>query len=656
MKKKFYVTTPIYYITAAPHIGTLYSTVIADALKRYHQLSGRETFFLTGTDEHGQKIVEAAAKQHQDPQTFVDGFVDSYKSMWHRYHISYDYFMRTTNRDHKRAVQVWLQTLLDTGDIYKDFYTGWYCTPCETFVTEKDNAEAVEQPVCPDCRRETTSVSEECYFFRLSKYQDQLLDFYEKNPHWITPKERLNEVVSFVKSGLKDLSVSRTTISWGIPFPGDDKHVTYVWADALNNYITAVGYGDSEKKDLFSSCWPADVQILGKDILRFHAVYWPAFLMASNLELPKQLLVHGWLKIDKEKMSKSRGNAVDPEKLATEYGVDEIRYYLLRKMAVTQDSEFSIADIEQSIHSELANDLGNLLHRFATLTEKYSCTRLVAPSEWNLDCQALERSIQEMIQETQTCIHQGFMHRAVSAIWESVNQVNSFVHQQEPWKQAKADPEKFLQTMSAVAHGLRAIATMLWPVMPKKMELLLSSIGVELVPGKDLITELQQPWRQEFVIEKIEPLFAKYDLKNKTLEGVEMLDDQKNQNNSAVDQQEQAAVAADKIEYIGIEDFIKVDLRAGTIIAAAVVEGSEKLLKLQVDFGALGKRQIFSGIRKQYTADQLIGLQGVFVVNLKPRKMMNELSEGMMLFAAGEANALNMLQPDRTCMNGARIQ
>ena len=655
MKNRFYVTTPIYYITAAPHIGTLYSTVIADAVKRYHQLAGEETFFLTGTDEHGQKIVQAAEKQNKDPQSFVDGFIDSYKSMWSRYNISYDYFMRTTNIDHKKAVQLWLQKLLEQGDIYKDFYTGWYCTPCETFVTEKDNEGGIDKPVCPDCARETTKISEECYFFKLSKYQDRLLDFYEKNPHWVTPKERLNEVISFVKEGLKDLSVSRTTISWGIPFPGDDKHVTYVWADALNNYITAVGYGDDAKKDLFDACWPADVQILGKDILRFHAVYWPAFLMASNLELPKQLLVHGWLKIDKEKMSKSRGNAVDPELLAREYGVDEIRYYLLRKMAVTQDSEFSIADIEQSIHSELSNDLGNLLHRFSTLTEKYECTSLSAPSSWNDDCLSLQAAIQKMVQETQDFIHQGFMHRAVSAVWESVNRVNSFVHQQEPWKQAKQDREKFLQTMSAIAHGLHAIATMLWPVMPKKMEQLLSSIGVHFVVGQDYVTKLQQPWQSCFVVQKIDPLFAKYDTKNKTVEGVQMLDDQKNQV-VAVNDQQKAATTAETTDYITIQDLMKVDLRIGQIVEAVVVEGSEKLLKLQVDFGTLGRRQIFSGIRKYYAADQLIGRQGVFVVNLKPRKMMNELSEGMMLFAAGEEDTLNMLQPDNTSINGAKIQ
>lgn len=654
MKNSFYVTTPIYYITAAPHIGTLYSTVIADALKRYHQLSGEETFFVTGTDEHGQKIVQAAEAAGKDPQSFVDGFVDSYTSMWKMYNISYDYFIRTTDDNHKKAVQGWLQKLLDQGDIYKDFYTGWYCTPCETFVTDKDNESGEDQPDCPDCSRATTKISEECYFFKLSKYQDKLLKFYEENPNWITPKERTNEVVSFVKEGLKDLSISRTTISWGIPFPGDDKHVTYVWADALNNYITAVGYGDEARKEEFTSRWPANVQVLGKDILRFHAIYWPAFLMASDLELPKQLLVHGWLNINKEKMSKSKGNAVDPQKLADEYGTDEIRYYLLRKMAVTQDSEFSIADIEQSIHSELSNDLGNLLHRFSTLTQKYECADVQAPESWNSDCVELHKSIAKMVQETEKNIHQGFMHRAVSTVWESINRVNSFVHQQEPWKQIKSDREQFLQTMAAIAHSLRAIAIMLWPIMPQKMDKLLQSIGVNFVAGHNYITELQGPWAEKFAVQKIDPLFSKYDTKNKNQKGPKMDDKANKEENKAV--QPEVEKKAEEPKYISIKDVIKVDMRIGEIVECEIVEGSEKLLKSQVDFGELGKRQIFSGIRKHYSPEDLIGTQGVFIVNLKPRKMMGMMSEGMMLFAAGEDDALSKLMPDKKAINGTQIR
>src|SRR3989339_2186100 len=349
---KFYVTTPIYYVTARPHLGSLYSTLLADVAARYHKVAGEKVFFLTGTDEHGQKVAQAAAKAGMQPKEFTDSFIDDYKSVWKKYEIAYDYFIRTTDNQHVQAVQTWLQRLIAQGDIYKGSYKGWYCTPCESFVTEKDSQQTEEGKAltCPDCSRLTGEVFEECYFFKLSAYQDRLLKFYEEHPNFITPKERMAEVISFVKSGLRDLSISRTTISWGIPFPGDDAHVTYVWADALNNYITAVGYGDDARADELAKWWPADLQIMGKDIARFHAVYWPAFLMASNLAMPKKLLVHGWIKVADQKMSKSLGNAVDPMQLANDYGVDEIRYYLTRKMAITQDSEFKFDDIEQSVN------------------------------------------------------------------------------------------------------------------------------------------------------------------------------------------------------------------------------------------------------------------------------------------------------------------
>jgi methionyl-tRNA synthetase len=656
MKKSFYVTTPIYYITAAPHIGTLYSTVIADTLKRYHQLAGETTFFVTGTDEHGQKIVQAAALAGKEPQAFVDSFVDSYRSTWDRYHILYDYFIRTTDHNHKQAVQEWLKKLLEQGDIYKDFYTGWYCTPCETFVTEKDNESGQDKPECPSCKRETSAVAEECYFFKLSKYQDRLLQFYAENPDWIVPKERANEVVAFVKEGLKDFGISRTTINWGIPFPGDSKHVTYVWADALNNYITAVGYGDDTKKDQFAQCWPADVQVLGKDILRFHAVYWPAFLMASGLELPKKLLVHGWLNINKEKISKSRGNAIDPCQLAEEYGTDEIRYYLLRKMAITQDSEFSIADIEQSIHSELSNDLGNLLHRFSTLAEKYECTVLSAPQKWNDSSLELCQMITQMVVAVQEQIDAGFIHRAISLVWEAINRTNAFVHQQEPWIQIRSDRESFLQTMAAIAHSLYTIALMLWPIMPTKMNTLLLSIGLEYKPDHNYIFDLQQPWNKQFTVKKIDPLFAKYEIKNKNQEDPLVEITKNNEEIKTIDSQAQVESKVQDPEYISIEDVLKVDMRIGNIVACETVEGSDKLLKLQVNFGELGQRQIFSGVRKYYNPEDLIGTQGVFIVNLKPRKMMGMLSEGMMLFATGEENLLRKLMAENSALPGARIQ
>ena len=386
-QEKFYVTTPIYYVTAKPHLGSLYSTLLADVVARWNKLKGKRTFFLTGTDEYGQKVALQAEKAGKQPQEFVDSFIPAYKELWADYEIVYNHFIRTTDEDHVKAVQQWITMLIAKGDIYKAFYEGWYCTHCETFVTEKEiDPQGVygadSGPACPSCARPTKAVSEETYFFRLSAYQDKLLKFYKENPTFVVPKERLNEVINFVESGLKDLSISRTTISWGIPFPGDAKHVTYVWADALNNYITGIGYGNQLREKDFHQWWPADLHILGKDIIRFHAIFWPAFLMASGLPLPKQLLVHGWITVDNQKMSKSFGNVIDPVELLQKYGADQVRYYLVRQMAVNQDGNFSITDLEQRITADLANDLGNLLNRMTALAEKFDAMVINPPAAW----------------------------------------------------------------------------------------------------------------------------------------------------------------------------------------------------------------------------------------------------------------------------------
>lgn len=648
---KFYVTTPIYYVTAAPHLGSLYSTLLADVFARYHTLAGKDVFFLTGTDEHGQKVAQAALKVNKEPKEFVDGFIDSYKAMWKLYNLNYSKFIRTTDDYHVAGVQQWLQKLIDKGDLYKDFYTGFYCTPCETFVTEKARNEASQssnidlenQIPCPSCNRTTIEVSEDTYFFKLSAYQDKLLDFYEKNPDFITPKERTQEVISFVKEGLKDLSLSRKTVTWGIPFPGDNHHVTYVWADALNNYLTAVGYGDKNKAEEFAKWWPADLQILGKDIVRFHAVYWPAFLMASGLELPKKLLVHGWIKVGDQKMSKSLGNAVDPQSLADVYGVDQIRYYLTRKMAITQDSEFRIGDIEQSINSELANDLGNLLNRCSTLALKHSLAVIEAPESWSFKSNALRQECKEMIEESWSLIEQGFAYRAVNRIWECINKTNAYFHEYEPWIQIRHDRKAFAETIAATIYSLQAIGVMLWPVMPEKMEKMLASIGFEWQKDTDIIAKLRQvEWNKACEVEKIDTLFQKHEpapaeeLKGRSVE----------------EKQEQQVIALES--YLQFEDFLKVDMRVGTIKECELVAGSDKLLKLQVDLGLLGMRQILSGIQKYYKPEDLIGNQGIFVVNLKPRKMMGMDSQGMML-AVSDAHGLQRLIPAKEIEAGSKV-
>lgn len=637
-KNKFYVTTPIYYGTAAPHLGSLYSTLLADVSARYHQLAGKDVFFLTGTDEHGQKIAQAAAKVDKQPKEFVDSFVGAYKDMWKLYDIDYTKFIRTTDDYHVQGVQDWLKRLMDKGDIYKGAYSGWYCTPCETFVTQKDQDSDSEHVDCPSCGRRTSQVSEECYFFKLSAYQDKLLKFYQENPNFITPKERLQEVISFVKEGLKDLSISRTTVSWGIPFPGDEKHVTYVWADALNNYLTAVGYGQDE--ELLKKWWPADLQILGKDIVRFHAMYWPAFLMASDLLQPKKLLVHGWIKVNDQKMSKSLGNAVDPKNLADRYGVDQIRYYLTRKMAITQDSEFSIDDIEQSINSELANDLGNLLNRCSTLAQKNNSLLFDAPQSWSDESVQLHEQCNQMIQEAWQLVEQGFLYRAVNRVWEYVNQVNAYFHKQEPWKQARADASKFQETIAATVYSLQTIGVMLWPVMPGTMETMLSSLGWQWQKGDNLVEKLAQKdfWQQPVGIKKIDTLFKK----------IEIVERQ------PVEEKKEQHAEKKEESYISFEDFLKVDMRIGTIKECEEVEGSDKLLKMQVNFGELGMRQILAGVRKFYKPQDLIGKQGQFIVNLKPRKMMGMLSEGMMLVASDE-NGLQRMVPTAEVKSGSKV-
>ena len=638
-KNTFYVTTPIYYVTARPHLGSLYSTVIADVLARWYKLRGCETFMLTGTDEHGQKILQAAEKAGKDPKKFVDGFIDSYKQTWADYHIDYNYFIRTTDREHVKAVQAWLQKLIDQGDIYKDYYKGWYCTPCETYLTEKELEEQLQagakEPVCMSCHRNLQYVEEESYFFRLSAYQDRLLQFYKTHPNFIVPKERMHEIVSFVERGLKDLSVSRTTISWGIPFPNDTKHVAYVWADALNNYITAVGYGEPGHEAEFKKWWPAQVHVLGKDIVRFHAVYWPAFLMASGLELPEQLLVHGWIKVNDQKMSKSLGNVVDPEELRVAYGSDNVRFYLMRHIAITQDSSFSTADLEQSINSELANDLGNLLNRVVTLAQKNGLDRVVPPKIWSEDVLELRDNCWTMIENAQEYMDNFVIHMALGEIWKFINQLNAYVHKHEPWKLVKTDKEKFNEIISASCHGLYVVGNLLWPIMPEKMMELLNALGLDPQFNNNILHKLEEDlWVESFNLQPAHPLFKRIEI-TKAEESPKVMESQ---------------------SYITIDDLIKVELRVGTIIEVEPIEQSDKLYKMQVDLGSLGKRQILAGVRKSFTQDYLIGKQAIFVTNLQPRKMVGLESQGMMLVAKDAEGNLQLSTVAQPVENGVRLQ
>jgi len=664
-KNKFYVTTPIYYVNAKPHLGTFYTTLLADVTARWNTLQGKKVFFLTGTDEHGQKIEERAAEVGKTPRELVDSLVDSFKDTWKKYELNYDKFIRTTDEDHKKAVVVWINKLLDQGDIYKAEYKGMYCVSQEMFVTtasEEIEKNAEGQPLCPECKKPLREVSEESYFFRLSAYQDQLLKFYKEHPNFVTPKERMNEVLSFVGSGLKDLSISRKTVKWGIPFPGDPEHTVYVWGDALNNYTSAVGYGkdDPLSQDSFNFWWPADLHIIGKDIIRFHAVYWPAFLMAAGLELPHKLLVHGFILIDDEKMSKSVGNVVDPNQLADWYGVEQVRYYLVRQMAVGQDGSFSLKDIEGRISSDLANNLGNLLNRTITLAMNNGLSEIKPSKTWETESAALHEKCEEAFRSYWDDMRHYQYHMAISNLWKFVSEVNAYFHERKPWELAKNNKvskirvaskmrvELFEEVISAVCHSLYSIAVMLWPVMPTKMEELLDCIGCELKKDFNYDEELRKNiWNKTFVLKKSDgPLFPRPESQLKE-EDDEVKKKSKDKN----------AISNDAISIgpISIDDFAKVELRVGTVLECESVPKSEKLYKLTVDLGEHGKRTIFSGVAKHFSKEDLVGKQGVYVSNLKPRKMMGDVSEGMMLFAEDDKGKFEIVTVGGEVKNGTRL-
>ncbi len=660
---KFYVTTPIYYVTANPHLGTLYTTVMADVIARWRALLGDHVFFLTGTDEHGQKIAQAARDAAQEPRAFVDRMSQAYKDMWRMYDLDYSHFIRTTDECHTRGVHAWISAAQEKGDIYKARYEGWYCVPDETFVTEKEaSVGRADGPLCPSCGRQTVPLSEENYFFRLSAYADRLLDFYRRNPDFITPKERLNEVVSFVESGLKDISISRTGLTWGIPFAGDNAHTVYVWVDALMNYATAVGYGTPEKGATFTYWWPPDVHIMAKEIVKFHATYWPAFLMSADLPLPRRMLVHGWVLVDGQKMSKSRGNVVDPRELYEKYGADAVRYYLLRHLPINQDGDFSYVTLEEHINADLVGGLGNLLNRVCTLALNNGANTLERPERLSPESQAREAHARELIADYTKHLDDYCFHTGLARLWKFVNQTNAYFQSQKPWALASSDPQAFREVLWATCNSLKTMAVLAWPFMPHKMEELMASLGVPFKKpdgtrrcgGLDLAS-----WDVHFSLSKIPPLFAKAGTYKEATDAAaaEKVVEKKGKG-PAPEPRTPSSLATPQPDgsLVDIEAFAAIELLVGTIEDVHPVPGSHKLLELTVNFGQRGTRTILAGIGPWYGGEELRATQAVFVYNLKPRTIVGRTSQGMLMCAQDAAGKPTIVRPAGPIPDGTRLR
>lgn len=660
-QNKYYITTPLYYVNAKPHIGTLYSTLLADVSARWQRFSGREVYFLTGTDEHGQKIATAAENAGKKPQEFVDSIVPLFHDMWAKYTISYDQFIRTTDFAHKQTVSRWIEKLKAQGDIYKDVYEGLYCVPCETFVPEEQvGTNESEEKLCPTCRRGLEVIKEENYFFKLSAYQERLLKFYQDHPSFIQPKERINEIISFVKSGLRDLSLSRKSVSWGIPFPGDPEHVVYVWGDALLNYVSALGYLREDQDELFQKFWPANTQVMAKDIVKFHAVYFPAFLMAAGIEPAEKLLVHGYILVNNDKMSKSKGNSIDPGDLAQEFGVDQVRYYLTRYMVTTHDGNFSLEDLAQKIGSDLANGLGNLLQRSASLAKKYNLEK-ISGYTWSESSLKLKKSCESMLSECAEHLDKLEYHKAYASLWKYIGQVNGYVHENEPWVLGKTNPEKFTEVISAVAQSLYIIAHIIYPVMPNKSKQLLAALGHTVRENKEKIWENSWDVNVSLLVPK-EPLFIRPDVlkykESSTMSEPETKPENKNTPETSVERSsdnklEKALELPENC--ITIDDLIKVELAVGLIREAEPVKKSNKLYQFQVDMGSYGQRQILAGIAQFYRPEEIVGKRAIFVANLAPRKMMGTYSQGMMLFAKDDEGGYSLVTVGENIKPGTRL-
>ncbi|TKC13887.1 methionine--tRNA ligase [Robertmurraya kyonggiensis] len=646
--KTFYLTTPIYYPSGNLHIGHAYTTVAGDAMARYKRMRGFDVMYLTGTDEHGQKIQKKAEEKGVTPQEYVDEIVAGIQDLWKKLDISYDDFIRTTEDRHKEVVEKIFAQLLDQGDIYLDQYEGWYCTPCESFFTERQLTDGN----CPDCGRPVEKVKEESYFFKVSNYADRLLQYYEENPEFIQPESRKNEMINnFIKPGLEDLAVSRTTFDWGIKVPGNPKHVIYVWIDALSNYITALGYGtDNDSK--YQKYWPADVHLVGKEIVRFHTIYWPIMLMALDLPLPKKVFAHGWLLMKDGKMSKSKGNVVDPVTLIDRYGLDALRYYLLREVPFGSDGVFTPEGFVERINFDLANDLGNLLNRTVAMIDRYfdGVIPVYKSSNTEFDQQLLQVS-EETVQKYEESMEKMEFSVALTTLWQLVSRTNKYIDETQPWVLAKE--EKFEELGSVMAHlveSLRRTAILLQPFLTRTPGEIFNQLNAN-APELTSWESLSQfgPIGEGVKVAKGNPIFPRLDIE----EEVTFIKEKMQGAPTPAPVEEKKEEKPDS-EEITIEDFMKVDLRVAQVIQAEPVKKADKLLKLQLDLG-YEKRQVVSGIAQYYKPEELVGRKVVCVTNLKPVKLRGELSEGMIL-AGSKDGQLSLATIAEALPLGARVK